>query len=175
VKVADALGDPATVLLATGVNFPDALSAGVAAAKVGGVVLLTNGPSLPAETSAYLAAHPGSVFAIGGPAAKADPSATAVFGSDRFETAVDVAMKFFSGPTAVGVATGLSFPDALSGGALLGHVGAPLVLVSATSMPGSVTSYLASVKTTVTKGYLFGGTSTVSADVEDAVNIALGG
>jgi YVTN family beta-propeller protein len=147
VKVADALGDPATVLLATGVNFPDALSAGVAAAKVGGVVLLTNGPSLPAETSAYLAAHPGSVFAIGGPAAKADPSATAVFGSDRFETAVDVAMKFFSGPTAVGVATGLSFPDALSGGALLGHVGAPLVLVSATSMPGSVTSYLASVKT----------------------------
>ncbi|HEX7107021.1 MAG TPA: cell wall-binding repeat-containing protein [Acidothermaceae bacterium] len=175
VKVADALGDPATVLLATGVNFPDALTAGVAAAKAGGVVLLTNGQTLPPETSAYLAAHPGTVYAVGGPAAKADPAATAIFGSDRFDTAVDVATRFFNGPTAIGVATGLSFPDALSGGALLGHIGAPLVLVSTTSVPGQVTTYVSSVKGTVTDGYLFGGPNTVSADVQDAINIVLGG
>ena len=144
VKVADALGDPGTVLLATGTNFPDALTAGVAAVKAGGVVLLTNGSTLPAETSAYLSAHPGTVYAIGGPAATADPSATAIFGADRFDTAVDVATKFFSAPTGVGIATGMSFADALTGGALLGHVTAPLVLVGTSSVPGSVTTYLPS-------------------------------
>jgi YVTN family beta-propeller protein len=175
VKVADALGDPGTVLLATGVNFPDALTAGVAAVKAGGVVLLTNGSTLPAETSAYLAAHPGTVYAIGGPAASADPSATPIYGSDRFETAVDVATKFFSAPTEVGIATGLSFADALSGGALLGHVTAPLLLVGPSSVPGSVTTYLASVKGTITTGYLFGGPNTVNQSVADAINITLGG
>ncbi len=41
VAVADALGSPSTVLLATGTNFPDALAAGVGAAKAHGAVLLT--------------------------------------------------------------------------------------------------------------------------------------
>lgn len=175
VKVADALGDPGTVLLATGTNFPDALTAGVAAVKAGGVVLLTNGSTLPTETSAYLSAHPGTVYAIGGPAATADPSATAVFGADRFDTAIDVATKFFSAPAEVGVATGLSFPDALSAGALLGHVAAPLVLVATSSVPGSVTTYLATVKGTITTGYLIGGPNTVNQSVADAINITLGG
>lgn len=175
VKVADALGDPPTVLLATGTNFPDALSAGVAAVKTGGVVLLTNGSTTPPETSAYLSAHPGTVYAVGGPAATADPSATAIVGTDRYATAVDVATTFFSAPTTIGFATGLSFPDALSGGALLGRAPGPLLLVSTSSVPTSVTSYLGGVKASITKAYLFGGTSTVTADVEDGLNTALGG
>ena len=47
VAVAGAIGNPGTVLLATGTNFPDALSAGPAAAHLGGAVLLTNGSTLP--------------------------------------------------------------------------------------------------------------------------------
>jgi YVTN family beta-propeller protein len=175
VKVADALGDPATVLLATGTNFPDALSAGVAAAKAGAVVLLTNGSTLPAETSAYLSAHPGTVYAVGGPAAAADPTATAIAGSDRYATAVDVAAKFFATTSAVGVATALSYPDALSGGALLGHVGAPLLLVSTTQVPSSVNSYLIGVRNTVTTGYLFGGTNTIDATAAAAISSTLEG
>lgn len=175
VKVADALGDPATVLLATGTNFPDALTAGVAAAKAGGVVLLTNGTSLPSETSSYLSAHPGTVYAIGGPAASADAGATAIVGSDRYATAVDVATKFFTTPNTVGVATGLSYPDALSGGALLGHVGAPLVLVATDQVPGSANTYLVGVRSTVTTGYLFGGPNTVNATTATAISTALEG
>ena len=57
--VADALHDPSTVLLATGTNFPDALSAGSAAAHVGGVVLLTDGATMPAAVLQYLSAHAG--------------------------------------------------------------------------------------------------------------------
>ena len=175
VKVADALGDPGTVLLATGTNFPDALSAGVAAVKAGGVVLLTNGTALPTETASYLSAHPGTVYAVGGPASKADPLATAIVGTDRFETAVDVASKFFSSPSTIGFATGLSFPDALSGGALLGPASAPLLLVSTTSLPQSVTNYLALTHAAITKGYLFGGPNTVTSSVADSINLALGG
>ncbi len=47
-KVAAALGSPSTVFLATGINFPDALSAGPAAANAHGVVLLTDGSTSPA-------------------------------------------------------------------------------------------------------------------------------
>jgi len=175
VKVADALGDPSTVLLATGTNFPDALAAGVAAVRAGGVVLLTNGSTLPAETSAYLSAHPGTDYAIGGPAAAADPAATAIVGSDRFGTSVDVAEKFFSAPAEVGIATGLSFPDALSAGALLGHVTAPLLLVGTSSLPTSVNNYLVTVRGSVITGYLIGGPNTVNQPVADAINTTLGG
>jgi YVTN family beta-propeller protein len=173
VKVADALGDPNQVLLATGTNFPDALTAGVAAVESAGVVLLTNGPTLPAETSAYLSAHPGTVYAIGGPAAAADPSAEAIVGADRFATGAAVATRFFSGPSQVGVATGLSFPDALSAGALLGHLAAPLLLVGTSSVPSSVTSYLATVKGTVTSGFVIGGPNTVNQSVADAISASL--
>jgi YVTN family beta-propeller protein len=173
VRVADALGDPGTVLLATGVNFPDALSAGVAAVKAGGVVLLTSGATLPSETSAYLSAHPGTVYAVGGPAAKADPAAAPLVGSDRYATSVAVAAKFFTAPNSLGLATGLSFPDALSGGALLGHLGVPLVLVSSSSVPSGVATYLAGVKAMVTKAYLFGGPNTVTTATEAALNTDL--
>jgi putative cell wall-binding protein len=175
VKVADALGDPGTVLLATGANFPDALSAGVAAAKAGGVVLLTNGPTMPPTTSAYLAAHPGTVYAVGGPASKADPTATAIVGADRFETSVDVAKRFFSSPASAGFATGRSFPDALAGGALLGHLGVPLLLVDTSSLPSPVITYVAGQQATLTKGSLFGGTKTIGSSVEDALDALVGG
>ena len=173
VAVATALGNPSTVLLATGINFPDALSAGVAAAKAGGVVLLTDGVTLPIETAAYLTAHATTTYAVGGPAASADPSATALVGTDRYATAIDVAQQFFTTPTTVGVATGLAFPDALSGGAALGRLGAPLVLVAGTTLPSSASTYLTSIDPATTTGYLFGGPNTVSAPVLTAVQNAL--
>src|SRR6185437_12527687 len=110
--VADALGDPSTVMLATGTNFPDALAAGPAAASVGGVVLLSDGTALPSSVSTYLTAHPGKVYAIGGPAIIAYPSATALVGADRYATAAAVATKFFTSPTTIGVASGVKFADA---------------------------------------------------------------
>jgi putative cell wall-binding protein len=174
VQVADALGDPTTVLLATGTNFPDALSAGVAAAKAGGTVLLTNGATLPSATSSYLAAHGKTVYAIGGPAAQADSNATGLVGSDRYATSIAVAEKFFTGPSSVGVASGMAFPDASSGGALLAHAGMPLVLSASGSLPNPVSAYLSSVKSSVGSAYLFGGSGALAVAVQTAVGSALG-
>jgi putative cell wall-binding protein len=173
VLVADSLGDPSTVLLASGTNFPDALSAGAAAAKVGGVVLLTSGSILPPETSSYLSAHATTVYAIGGPAAAAYPAATPLIGVDRYATSVAVAQRFFSSPTAVGIASGAAFPDALAGAALLAQPGAPLVLVAPTSLPTVVHDYLVSVKGSVTATDIFGGSSALSASVQTAIAAAL--
>lgn len=174
VQVAGALGDPGTVLLATGTNFPDALSAGVAAAKAAGVVLLTNGASLPAATSSYLAAHATTVYAVGGPAAAADSHATALVGADRYATSVAVAARFFPGPSSVGVASGTAFPDALSGGALLAHAGVPLVLAAPGSLPSGVGAYLSSVKSSVASAHLFGGSAALGVAVQTAVASTLG-
>ena len=163
VAVAGALGDPATVLEATGFGFPDALSAGAAAANSTGAVLLTNGPAQASETASYLSAHPQDrVTTVGGPAAAADPKGTPVVGPDRYATAVMVAQSFFKSPATFGAASGVAFPDALSGGA----AGGPMVLVPRCGpLPSSVSGYLGSIKATISHGFLFGGAHAVGDDV----------
>jgi putative cell wall-binding protein len=174
IAVADALGDPTTVLLATGINFPDALSAGPAAAHLGGVVLLTDGTVMPASVSAYLTAHPGTVYAIGGPAVTADPAATALSGADRYATATVVASTLFAAPTDVGVASGTAFPDALSGGAFQARNGGPILLSDPASLSPATATYLTGAKATITHTTTFGGTAALSATVQAAVSTALG-
>jgi putative cell wall-binding protein len=174
VAVAGALGNPFTVLLASGTNFPDALAAGPAAAKAQAVVLLTDGSVMPAETSAYLATHHGTVDAVGGPAAAADPSAFPLVGTDRYGTAIDVAHQFFSSPLTVGVASGATFADALAGGALLAHTGGPLLLSDPTTLPASTSSYLTANAAALTTASVLGGPNALSAAVQRAVGVALG-
>ena len=173
IAVAAALGNPGTVLLATGIDFPDALAAGPAAAHVDGVVLLTDGPVLPASVRDYLSAHPGIVYAVGGPAVAADPSAIALMGADRYATAV-AAAALFSGPNTLGVASGVTFADALSGGAFLAHVDGPLLLSAPAVLPSSTTSYLQAVRGTVRTSTLFGGPTALAPAVATAVSVALG-
>jgi putative cell wall-binding protein len=172
--VAGALGNPGVVLLATGTNFSDALSAGVAAAKETGAVLLTNGASLPAATSQYLAAHAKTVYAVGGPAVAADSSATALAGADRYSTAVAVAQRFFTQPAGVGVASGLRFPDALSGGVLLARAGIPLVLAGTDGIPTASAAYLSSVGGGLVSAHLFGGVAALTLPVQQQLRAVVG-
>jgi hypothetical protein len=165
VAIAGALGNPTTVIEATGLGFADGLSAGAAAAAAHAAVLLTNGTSQAPESAAYLAAHPGTRYAAGGPACQADPSATCLAGANRFDTSVLVAQHFFSSPPGAGFASGLAFPDALSGGASIGARSGPIILVpSSGSLPASVVGYLSSAKT-ISVGYIYGGSSAVGSDV----------
>jgi SpoIID/LytB domain protein len=177
VAVAEALGNPSTVLEATGTDFPDALAAGAAAVALHGAVLLTDGDVQAPETAAYLAAHPSDTrIAVGGPAAAADPGARAIVGQDRFATAVAVAEAFFPHPSVVGAASGLAFPDALAGGAAIGAQGGPMLLVPESGpLPQSVASYLGAVGSDVTRDVVFGGVAAVSDQVATEVGQALAG
>ncbi|HZV27133.1 MAG TPA: cell wall-binding repeat-containing protein, partial [Acidothermaceae bacterium] len=117
VKIANILGDPPTVFEVDGTNFPDGLSAGPAAALSHGVILLTAGHVQAPETAQYLGTHPTDVrYAIGGPAAAADPTAQPLVGADRYATSILVANQLFASPSIVAIASGVAFPDALSGG-----------------------------------------------------------
>jgi putative cell wall-binding protein len=169
VAIAHQLGDPTTVFEATGHSFADALSAVPAAIKAHGAILLTNGNVQASATAAYLAAHPSDTrYAIGGSmaAAGADPSATAVFGTDLYGTSAAVAAKFFPAAASFAVATGLKFPDALSGGVMEGASAGPMLLVPESgALPAAITSYLQSQSTTLTSGVIFGGSSAVSDTV----------
>jgi hypothetical protein len=169
VLIAQQLGNPATVFEATGLDFPDALSAVPAAVAVHGAILLTDGSTQDPETAAYLAAHPiDTRYAIGGQfaAAGADPGATAVLGETQYDTSAAVAFKFFGSPSAVGAATGANFPDALAAGPGLGRAGAPMFLVPPLGpLPGSVVFYLSVVGGGVRSGALFGGVFAVSDQV----------
>jgi putative cell wall-binding protein len=174
VKIAtDGLGSPSVVMIATGGNFPDALGAGPAASDRQGAILLSNGSSLPPSTASFLQAHPQeTVFAIGGPAAAAVPSATAIVGKDRYETAVKIAMMFFPQPTDVGVASGLNFPDALAGGAGLGNLDGPILLTDPDALPQVVSDYLNA--NPPQDAFVFGGPAAVHESVVDQLKALLG-
>lgn len=174
VAVAKCEGSPSTVFLATGNIFADALSAGPAAALKGGSVLLTYGTVMPTSVATYLAGLTSpTVYAVGQAAHVADPSATAIIGSDRFATAALVASQFFPSPTVVGIATGSNFPDALAGGAFMGDIGGPILLTNPLSLQSADGLYIGQNHVTLSAAYLFGGTATLSPLVATQAGAAL--
>lgn len=169
VRIASAHPRPASILLATGRNFADALAAGAAAARARGLVLLTNDGALPPSVADYLARHEDVPrVAVGGPAALAAPGAERLAGADRFETSVIVARRFFSAPKVIGLASGVSFADALSGGALMGHLAAPLILTAPTELPAGVSSYIKANRSSIDNVMVIGGQAAVAPAVAKA-------
>jgi uncharacterized delta-60 repeat protein len=166
VVATQALDDPSVVLEATGNDFADAASAGAAAAHEGAAVLLTNGSAMPPEVNQYLTSHPSDQrYAIGGPAAQADPRATPVTGNDRYATSAAVAGRFFVTPAFVALATGLNFPDALVGGAFSAALGGPLLLTQPTGLPTPVQDWAHQLAPWLNTASIIGGTAAVNGAV----------
>ncbi len=178
VSIANALGSPTTVFEADGLDFPDALSAGSAATLEHGAILLTQGTVQSPQTASYLGSvKPTTKYALGGPAAAADSSATPIVGSDRYATSAMVAAKFFPKVAEVGAATGRDFADALTGGVTVASANAPLLLVdpsftSVAALPSTLWSYLQGLDGTVTQIVVFGGTNAVPAAVAQTLQAA---
>jgi putative cell wall-binding protein len=85
-------------------------------------------------------------------------------GADRFGTAVAISEASFEpGVPFVVIANGLSFPDALSGAPVAGLAGAPVLLVTAQSIPASVKAELTRLKPDFIA--VLGGVGAVSAAV----------
>jgi hypothetical protein len=166
VAIAGVMGNPTTVFEASGINFPDALSAVPAAVAAHGAILLTDGAAQSAATSAYLTAHATSRYAVGGPAAYADPSAIGIAGADRYATSDAVALAFFPTTAGVSVSSGANFPDALAAGPVAGAAKQPMLLVPATgALPEPITSYLATHAGGIASVQAFGGTSAIADSV----------
>ena len=136
-------------------------------------MLLTAGDTRAPATQDFLAAHPNAtLYAVGGPAARAYPRAIALVGTDWYATAVAVARRFFPGARAAGLASGVSFPDALAAGPVLGASGVPLLLTGRASLAPAARSHLTAAKPVTV--HLFGGSAVLGAGLMNEVWDTLG-
>lgn len=169
------------VYLVNGLGYADALTAGPAAAKEGGVMLLTDPVSLPTVVAAELdRLNPGRVVIVGGPSLVSSAIEQAVqaytptpgdvdriSGANRYETSrLLVSDAFASGVPDLFIATGRNFPDALAAGPAASRLGGAVLLVDgAVSSTDTATRSLISSLGTPDL-HLAGGTGVVSAGVE---------
>ena len=172
-------------------GFADALSAGPFAADVFGggdaAVVLSDGDLLGPDVAAYVKGKFSSssvnVVAVGGAAVQAVgavPGAAAaarqISGKDRYDTARQVA-RMFALNAPIGVATGLQFPDAMTGGAYMASVGGPLILtdpLSETAGVGGTSLAVLRVAGTTSAVSIFGGDAAVSPGVVRAIMAQVG-
>jgi len=142
--------------VATGEGFPDALTGGPAAAKLGGPVLLTRKDKLPSATAVELRRlKPKRVVVLGGTGVVSASVRSAlkpltlgeVAGADRYSNGAAISKDVFDAGVAVAyIATGLDFPDALAGGAAGAFKGGPVLLVSGGTIPKATKDELARLK-----------------------------
>lgn len=175
----DAVAGVPVAYLASGIDFPDALSAGPAAAAGHGTLLLTLPGVLDARVAAELTRlHPPRVVVVGGAAVIADgvldairalpfaPEVRRVAGLDRYETSRAVIEDTFGASVPkVYLATGRGFADALTAGAAAAVSGVPVLLTdgSRASADSSTRDAIAAWGTHDVS--VVGGTVSVSAGV----------
>ena len=134
--------------VANGFNFPDALSGAAAAGAGDSPVLLVTATTIPAEIDSELdRLNPDRIVVLGGPNAVSEEVQTALaqytiggvtrlWGADRFDTSAKISQETFAADVdVVYVASGLNFPDALSGAPVAGSQNAPVLLVLPSSIP----------------------------------------
>jgi len=137
VKFAQKIGSTGKVVLATGTDFPDALSISSIAAKLGMPILLTAKNSLPAIVRSYFQTNTVTqTYVVGGTGAISETVANSVTfpsrlaGNDRYTTNVTIMQNFASELNfeTIYVAIGTNFADALTGAVLAAKSSSPLVL-----------------------------------------------
>jgi putative cell wall-binding protein len=178
-------GGAATVYVATGRNFPDALAAAPAATRAAGPLLLVDTNAVPAATATELnRLKPQRIFVVGGASVVSNGvldalrghagSVSRIAGANRYETAAAISRASFdaNAPT-VYLATGGNFPDALAGAAVAGRDGVPILLTATSSLPAATVTELKRLNPT--KVVLLGGPGSVSHSVAVATSLNLGG
>jgi putative cell wall-binding protein/streptogramin lyase len=183
-----------SIYIASGLNYPDALSAAPVASRQAGVgVLLVDGPkaALPAETMGLLDSRAvASVKIAGGPASVSEAirsqletsgrTVVRLGGADRYEASISInrdaltlrgyEVRAAGNPVplvataSVYIASGEKFPDALSGGVAAGLSKSPLYVVKRACIPRPVLLDIGS--STATSVAVLGGTATLEAPVD---------
>lgn len=164
----------APVLLTPRANAQPGMMAALARLGVTDVVVVGGTPAVSAGVQRALARRLGSSHV------------RRLAGSDRFSTARAVAAWAVAGgadgrvgtsgspaslralqPASVGLASGVSFADALTGGVLCGQRGAPVLLTSPGKLSSGALGYGDSLGRTFLKSYAFGGSPAISQTALD--------
>ena len=141
--------------VASGAVFTDALSGAPVAAKTGGPMLLVKSSEVPSVVATELRRlAPKKIVILGGPNS-VDYNVEAVLasytsggverwmGADRYEASAQISQESFSpGVNVAYVASGLNFPDALSGAPVAGMGGSPMLLTDDDRLPSAIAEEL---------------------------------
>jgi putative cell wall-binding protein len=165
-----------TAILASGINWPDALAASALAGAKGCPVLLTDSSQLTGETSELLTSlNVKNVIIIGGTAAVSDTVKKAIeaknikteriWGNDRTQTADKIARRVIDESSAdtIIICSGQNFPDALS---ISSYAYAQKMPILLTGSDGKLTTDSLAIADSFSKAIIVGGEDAVSLDVE---------
>lgn len=168
------------VYIASGQNFPDALSAAAAAGAMGVPVITVEGSAAhldPAVAALVQSLGATDVAVAGGTGAVSEGIVSDLTeitgveevwryaGANRYATGFSVNHDAFSGSDLVYVASGQNFPDALSGAAIAGRDKAPLYIVPGYCITESVADDIRNFG--ATKVTVLGGSAVVSVDLSE--------
>lgn len=173
------------VVIASGNNFPDALSGSSLAKKLDAPLLIVNSnPQSSSATIDYVIDHllkNGHIYILGGEGTisnefidkfkqlgYSNSNIIRIGGKDRFETSALIASYVNNTiGTPVVICTGDNFPDSLSISGVAASKGWPILLASGSTIDPSVINYLTSYKPS--NVYIIGGTGAVSKDIETSI------
>lgn len=169
-----------TVIVATGADFPDSLSAAALAAKLKAPLLLTLAGSIPAPTANELTRlKPKRIIVIGGTVVisntvvaslkRKSQQVIRVAGQDRYATSAAVAKYGWKTSAQAFIATGENYADALAAGAAAGKLQAPVLLVPGSRTAAPAVTLTELTRLGVTKVRIAGGTAAVSSGMASAV------
>ncbi len=171
----------ATVLLASGENWPDAVAAAPLSRKLDAPLLLTRSDSLPSFAAVELARlRPSKVVVLGSESSvsasvtaeataaatvtTASVEATRVGGADRYETAALIAEQVgVPSDGRIAIASGLSFSDALSLSPYAGRLGCPILLTSGDALPAASQAFVDAHRPSIRSVLVAGSTASVPA------------
>lgn len=173
IEVAKEIGVEKGVVIVTAYNFPDALSIAPIAAQSGMPILLSTTDKLQKDVNEFLKNKNipktyiiGSEGVLSNNVLNSLPNAVRIGGANRYDTNLEILKHFESGLNFdnVFVATGLNFPDALSGAALSSKLKSPMVLTG-NSLTTSLENYLKNKN--INEVNLLGTSAVVSTSVEN--------
>ncbi|MFL0196255.1 cell wall-binding repeat-containing protein [Clostridium sp. WILCCON 0269] len=167
-------GNP--VIIASGENFPDALSISSISVIKNYPIYLTMKDTLPDQTSRLLSrTSPSQIYVIGGAGVISDNvisklkkysnNITRISGTDRYETSINVCKYFNIGDYNIAVTTGTDFKYALAGSLAAAMYNAPILLVDGNTT--KVKQYLDGSK--YSNILILGDAKTISTDTEKAL------
>lgn len=166
------------IIIANGLNFPDALSASPLAGKYDCPIILVNGKDLTNVVKDELKRlDVKEAFIIGGPSVVSESIESNLqnmnikinryYGKDRYETSVEVARHLDQFDKIV-LVNGLGFADALSIAPIAAKKGMPILLTPANSLPNSVSQFLNDITNndyTQIYGYFVGGYASIGDNI----------
>jgi putative cell wall-binding protein len=168
------------VVVATGLNYPDALAVAGWAAYMRYPILLTKTDTLPPETRAAVATlAPAGAIVVGGPTTVSDgvknalPSAIRLAGATRYETARVVAEYAAANGCSFSntfLATGGGFADALGGAAMAARRAGVMLLTTQGVISLDCEDCLIDHRDELGTVYILGSTSTIGSGVSGSVN-----